>query len=424
MPLYRGSPLVSALRGTIDSIVFQGSPHGPILRRKVHPGRTASPDQLAHRARMSQALLSWRYADTPTLSAWRAYALTHPTADPLGRLRTPRAVDLFIRYYLELEHTDPDNPPFPPLLDPATPPAHINAVHLDDNALLVGNPEAPYTTQNVLLQARITRHGSTIHRRGCGRQITTPLFLNSARTINLSGLVTPRLGRSIADEALTLELRRTYGAAFLSPPTTTLLSAQAAPYTIDDFETGEPDNWTPHGTYWTVEEDLPKTGTYSFRGQISGAGITTAATHLTEPTICSLARGAALSYWWNASQFMQTPLLYFCRQDTLNYYYFSHAPRNRYLYLVRTVGGSTSTLASKLLDTLDHSTWYESRIHLGPGPPIRCSIYTAAGALLWSLNANDSTFDGGSIGFQTSNQAGQTGTLYIDDITLIPSELA
>jgi len=424
MPLYRGSPIVSSLRGTINTLVFQGSPHGPLLRAKAHPRKSASTSQIAHRARISNAIRAWRFAPTATRSAWQSYASSHPTSDPLGRLRTPRAFDLFIRYYIQLEYDDPDNPPFPPLLPPVTPPRYINAAYLSPDAFLIGNPESPYTSEAVYLQARITRHGSSIHRPGSGRTFTTPLFLNAARTFNITDLVIPHLGPFIPGEAITLSLKRQYGTAFLSPPSSTLLVAEAVPYLIDDFESGEATNWSPTGTYWTVSDSLPHDGTYSLKGEISGSSILTAATYLNQPTICSLARGAALSYFWYASEYMQTPLCYFCFLDSSNSYYFSHAPRNRYLFLIKIQSGTPSTLAYKILDTLDHSTWYRTQIDLGPGPTIRAAIYTDAGALLDYITADDSTFDTGNIGFQTSNQAGHTGTLYLDDVSLVPSALS
>lgn len=95
--IFRPSPLVGALSGTLGDITFAYTPAGSYMRKAQGASKTATPKQLRQRTRMKHLLRGWRGLTAAEQVTWAQLAASHPYKNRLGVLRHLTGFQLFLK---------------------------------------------------------------------------------------------------------------------------------------------------------------------------------------------------------------------------------------------------------------------------------------------------------------------------------------
>jgi len=93
---------VSAFKGSIGGVTFQGNPSGQIVKRKTYYPCNPSPEQSANQGEVARLVALWHTLSSAQIAAWDAIATANDHTNPWGEVRTISGYQWFMSCNLNL----------------------------------------------------------------------------------------------------------------------------------------------------------------------------------------------------------------------------------------------------------------------------------------------------------------------------------
>lgn len=117
MAIFRASPLIGNITGTLGGIAFVNSKAGPVIRARPRRTKTTNPRTLEMRVKLQSLRHAWQRLTEEQRTAWRQSAAGYAFTNRIGVTSRLSGFNMFVKVNA-LGYNVPSVPLNPPVLDP------------------------------------------------------------------------------------------------------------------------------------------------------------------------------------------------------------------------------------------------------------------------------------------------------------------
>lgn len=174
---------------------------------------------------------------------------------------------------------------------------------------------------------------------------------------------------------------------------------------VDDFESFDGSNYQGNLSQFSQDNTHVKHGSWALQGTTSGNSHQIIST---SGLAAYPSAGDSFQYWVYTGEanfaFMQ-----FGVQDADSHYAAIIGAAGSQVILRKTDNGATTDLDSQTAADIQPNTWLQVRVDWGASGDINVSVLNESGGAVTSVNATDSTFTSGGVGFQVNTPGTESG---------------